>query len=116
MTARAEAQVLRLSVIYTALDGATSIQLQYLKAALAVWEYCERSAFYIFGDATGDPVADRIFAALKIRGKMTRTDINNLLGRSTPSNRIAQALNLLRTSGKATFQMDNSQPGRPSEL
>ena len=52
ITARAEAQVLRLSVIYAALDGAEAIRLPHLKAALAVWEYAESSARYIFGDAT----------------------------------------------------------------
>jgi hypothetical protein len=65
ITNRAEAQVLRLSVIYALLDCSRVIQLPHLMAALAVWEYCESSARYIFGDSTGDPIADRILEALR---------------------------------------------------
>jgi hypothetical protein len=65
VTARAEAQVLRLSVLYAVLDGESVVRLPHLEAATAVWEYCEDSARYIFGDATGDPVADRIIEALR---------------------------------------------------
>ena len=40
VTSRAEAQVLRLSVLYAALDRSSAIDVPHLKAALAVWEYC----------------------------------------------------------------------------
>ena len=36
------------------LDGADKIRREHLDAALAVWDYCEASARYIFGDALGD--------------------------------------------------------------
>jgi hypothetical protein len=116
ITARAEAQVLRLSVLYAALDGAEAIRLPHLKAALAVWEYSEESARYIFGDATGDPNADRIIEALAYR-ELSRTDINALFGRNVRSERIDQALNLLRVHGRARFEVrDPSGKGRPSEI
>jgi hypothetical protein len=60
---RSEAQVLRLSLTYAALSGATEIDTDHLLAALAFWDYCEASVYLIFGDATGDPIADRILAA-----------------------------------------------------
>ena len=65
VVARGEAQVLRLSVIYAVLDGEHVVRLPHLMAALAVWDYCEASARYIFGDATGDSVADRIMEGLR---------------------------------------------------
>jgi hypothetical protein len=37
--ARAEAQTVRLALIYALLDGADKIDLPHLEAALAVWEY-----------------------------------------------------------------------------
>ena len=40
VTSRAEAQCVRLALIYALLDGATNIDLPHIKAALAVWEYC----------------------------------------------------------------------------
>ena len=50
-----KSQVLRLSVLYAAVDGVDAIRLPHLKADLGVWEYVEASALYIFGNATGDP-------------------------------------------------------------
>ena len=39
-----------------------------LRAGLAVWRYCEASVRHVFGAATGDPVADEVFRALRVRG------------------------------------------------
>ena len=54
----------------------THIELTHLKAALAVWAYCEASAKYIFGSTLGDPMADDILRALKRAGAdgMSRND------------------------------------------
>jgi hypothetical protein len=80
--ARAEAQTVRLALIYALLDGAAKIDLPHLEAALAVWDYCELSAVHIFGDAIGDPVADEILRALQAAPDgLTRTAINELFGR-----------------------------------
>src|SRR5262249_21359335 len=81
ITSRAEAHVVRLSCIYALLDGSSVIDVPHLKAALAIWNYCEQSCRYIFGDALGDPIADRILQAL--RGSATglnRSQISRLLG------------------------------------
>jgi hypothetical protein len=83
LLSRAEAQVLRLSVIYALLDCSDTIRTEHLKAALGVWEYCEQSALSIFGDRLGDPMADRILEALRTAGPhgMTDNDIYELFGR-----------------------------------
>ena len=114
ITARAEAQVLRLSVIYAALDRAKEIGFPHLEAALAVWEYCEASARYIFGDVTGDSVADRILESLRV-GPLTRTAINFLFNRNVNATRINQALALLVNAG-LTRQHNEETDGRPSEV
>ena len=94
---RAEAQVVRLAALYAVMGKSHEIEREHLLAALALWDYSEKSARYIFGEATGDPVADQIFNALRAAGKdgMTRTEISNLFGRNISSERIAQALSLL---------------------
>jgi hypothetical protein len=94
---RAEAQVMRLAALYAVMDESHEIEREHLLAALALWDYAEKSARYIFGDATGDPVADQILNALRAAGKdgMTRTEISNFFGRNRSSERIAQALSLL---------------------
>jgi hypothetical protein len=64
ITARAEAQTVRLALTYALLDGVDAIDEPHITAALALWEYCEQSAKYIFGNTLGDPVADDIERAL----------------------------------------------------
>lgn len=96
---RAEAQVMRLAGIYAALDCSRLITVDHLTAAIAVWEYCEASVRWCFGDALGDPIADTILSALREAPKagLTRTEISNLLGRNVKAERIVQALALLNT-------------------
>jgi len=60
---RAEAQVVRLALIYALLDCAREIRAEHLRAALAIWTYCEASARFIWGDSLGDPTADEILRA-----------------------------------------------------
>ena len=63
--ARAEAQVMRLACVYALLDRSCLVELEHLEAALALWDYSERSAEYVFGDSLGNPVADEILRALR---------------------------------------------------
>ena len=117
MIARAEAQVIRLSVIYALLDLSTVIQKEHLEAALAVWQYCEDSCRYIFGDALGDPVLDRLLKALQGRkpNGMARTEINKLFQGHKQANQIDRALRLLEERGLAR-QENQKTDGRPSEV
>src|SRR5215210_2366834 len=95
-TSRAEAQVLRLSAIYAVMDKSRTIEADHLLAGLAVWEYAEQSARRIFGDASGDPVADKIMEALRNKPEgLTRNEIRDLFARHRSSARIDQALNHL---------------------
>jgi hypothetical protein len=117
VTSRAEAQCVRLALIYTVLDGQTNIGLPHVNAALAVWEYCEASSAYIFGASLGDPVADEILRALRQSGAegMSRNSIRDLFGRHQSSDRIGAALAQLMTSGKARAEVRQTA-GRPVEL
>lgn len=60
VTARAEAQLLRLSLIYALLDASPKIEVEHLHAARAVWDYARASAECIFGDMTGHPLVERL--------------------------------------------------------
>lgn len=98
---RAEAQVLRLSVCYAILDLSPVIRRPHLLAATALWDYAEKSARLIFGDATGNPVADRILKGLRMADGLTETEIRDLFQRNAPGRAIDQALDLLARSGLA---------------
>lgn len=103
VTSRAEAQVLRLSLIYALLDCSQEIRVRHLAAALAVWDFCEQSARWIFGDALGDPVADAILSELRrsLETGRTRTEISALFGRHRRATEIEAALRFLRDKGLA---------------
>lgn len=115
VTARAEAQTIRLALIYALLDGKGDIDLQHLEAAMAVWAYCEQSAQLIFGDSLGNPIADEILSALQRNPLgMTRTDISNHLGRHCDATEIAAALAVLLQAGRAKYETQRTS-GRPVE-
>jgi hypothetical protein len=116
ITARAEAQTIRLALIYALLDCKDEIDVVHLRAGIAVWEYCEASAVRIFGNALGDPVADKILNALRQAGDtgMTRTAIRDLFNRHQNEGRITQALELLESVGRARMEM-HSTNGRSTE-
>ncbi len=101
LTSRAEAQVLRLSLIYALLDGAPAIGRVHLDAALALWTYSERSAIHVFGQRTGDPIADRIVEAAG-DGRVSRNDVFDLLGRHVGRSRIDAAILRLVSEGLVT--------------
>lgn len=115
LLARAEAQVTRLSLIYAVLDGAQTIGREHLEAALAVFDYCERSAAFIFGEALGDPTADELLDALRRAGTgMTRSELRDYFGRNRSSSEIGRALALLDGQGLARIERETTA-GRPAE-
>lgn len=123
VTARAEAQCLRLALVYALMDEVTpdevtQIDRPHLLAALALWERAEASARHIFGDALGDPVADEILRALRGAGSagLTRTAIRDLFRRHQSTERIGAALELLARRSLAECETRPSDGGRPAEV
>jgi hypothetical protein len=100
ITARAEAHVLRLSLLYALLESSPLIRRVHLRAALALWQYCEASAAFIFGEALGDPIADRALAALRADGPMAQTALSDLFGRHVRAPALGRALETLVAAGK----------------
>jgi hypothetical protein len=116
LTARAEAHVVRLALIYALLDGQKTIDPDHLHAAVALWNYANRSAAWALGHATGDPLAEHIHAALLgAPGGLTRTQIRDLCQRNLPAERVEHALHALATAGRAQ-QQRTPTAGRPAEL
>jgi hypothetical protein len=115
VTSRAEAQVTRLSTLYALLDCSSIISKEHLRAALALWEYVESSARFIFGDSLGDPIADEVLGALRNQPKgLTRTEIRDLFGRHKGAVTIGTALSTLAEHGLAS-SIEEKTSGRSIE-
>ena len=104
LTARAEAQVLRLAMLYALLDSKPSIDVVHLESARAVWNYCDASAAYLFGNKLGNPVADKLYAAIRAAGAtgIARTKLSAALGRNVTAAALEAALQLLLAAGMVT--------------
>ncbi len=113
ITNRAEAQMVRLSLIYALLDCSPEILPEHLIAASALWNYCESSARYVFGDRFGDPVADTIYDMLRQPNvRMSTTDIHRRFGNNKTKIQIEQGLTNLLDKKKIKLSIEQTN-GRP---
>jgi len=115
LIARAEAQVLRLSMLYALLDGTATIQAKHLYAALALWEYVEASAAYIFGDTMGDPIADTLLDALQScypQGLTRQHILEETFNRNTRADELDRVLRLLQSRNLITLAEFPPEGGR----
>ena len=99
VTSRAEAQVLRLSMIYALLDCGLTIKEEHLQAALAVWRYCRSSAAMIFGHY-GDPLEGKVLEVIRQQPGAGRREIHKALGGHTRGTTLVDTLARLRDAGK----------------
>lgn len=118
--ARAEAHVVRLSMLYALLDCSPSIELVHLQAGLALWGYADRSAHHIFGDTLGDPVADEIWNAMCDAGgvALTRDEVRNLFSRNKSTKVLNHGLQVLERAGRLqkTMRAPAGGKGRPAQV
>lgn len=115
LTARAEAQILRVACIYALLDKSAVIEPVHLQAAKAVWDYVDASIAYLFGESLGDPVADRILANLLEKEEgLTRSEIHGLFSKGRSAEQIQNALDRLENR-KLAWPSTESTAGRPIE-
>lgn len=116
VTGRAEAQVVRLSLLYALMDCAPEIDAEHLEAAFEVWRYCHESAAYVFGSSLGNRHADNLLSALRRAGPegLSRTKICEVVfRRNVDQTDIEAALVCLLEHNLARFHEDCRGPGRP---
>jgi hypothetical protein len=115
VTSRAEAQVMRLSIVYALLDCSQVVRKEHLRAALAVWDYCLASCRFLFGTALGDPVTDDLCVMLRRRPEgMSRTEIRDAFGRHRRREEIDRSLSKLSELGLAR-SVSEATDGRSKE-
>jgi hypothetical protein len=118
VTARAEAQTLRLAMIYALADRAQEIGFEHVESALAVWEYAEKSARLVFGELLGDPEADKLLAALREAedGSMTRNEVRELFGRNKGAEELDRIRAVLLKEGRIRVARSREGAGKkPTE-
>ena len=119
---RAEAHVIRLSLVYSLINGHRSINCEDLTSALALWSFCESCAQHIFGcnqaviskEATDNELRKRrIIEALEsaTRSTLTRTEIRrDVFSNHIPAAELTDLLNELEAAGIISLQTE-STPG-----
>jgi len=113
---RAEGHITRLSGTYALLDRSDIVKPEHLKAAMAFWEYCERSVRYIFGQRKGTPIRDTIVSALeKAPDGLGKSEIMELWHRHQSSAKVEQALRLLAHQ-RVVIVRQTTTGGRPKDV
>jgi len=116
VTARAEAQTLRLAMLYALLAKSAEIRVEDLRAALELWRYSADSAAYIFGHALGDPTADAIVELLRTRPEgVTRTELSTHFDRNKTKAQLDAAIALAQSNGLLRIERRDTG-GRPVEV
>lgn len=118
ITHRASAYVCRLSCIFALLDGKDEIDREHLEAALAVWQYAEDSARYIFGERIGDKNADALLNALReSENGLTLTEIaNEVFQKNLSAAKIQNAVQMLLETNLIYVKKETSEGAkRPSQ-
>lgn len=119
VTQRASPYVLRLSCIFAVLDGQSVIGREYLEAGLAVWQFCEDSAKYIFGEQIGDKNADALLDALRdAENGLTRTAIyTDVFQKNLNAKEINKALKTLLEMNLVESRKEQTENAKkPSEI
>jgi hypothetical protein len=99
LTARSEAQLLRLSVVYALTDGKAVVDVPHLEAAWALLRYSIDSLVYIFG--FGDELIDSLYTAIREAGPkgLTYAEQSHFFSRNIAADRLQDARSVLERQG-----------------
>lgn len=96
---RAEAQVCRLSLIYSLLDSSKIIRVEHLKAAIAFWKYSFDSAKMIFHTQVIDQNSVKILNALA-DGQKSMSELHKVFHNHLKNTELNKMVENLVTQGK----------------
>lgn len=110
LLARAPAHVRRLALILCLLDepealGGFQVEVEHLRAAKAIWDYCAESTRFVFGGTTREQIAIRDW--LQKVGPKTASEIREqLFHRNKKAEWVRHQVNALIGAGKASLDGD----------
>lgn len=114
-TARGEAHILRMALIFALLECRQAIKAEHLEMAYTLWRYADGSVRHTFCSAEGiegDPDAQKVLNALRERGEMSQNDMRDVFSRNKPSAGLNELLAQLEAVNKI-FQ--EKRPGKSSK-
>lgn len=112
---RAEAQTLRLSMVYALLDSSRTIEARHLESALATWQYAEQSAKFIFSGKNSNPYVSKILDLIREKEVVTTTDIHGAFSRHAKQDQIDAAVKELLTKNSIKKEVVRTA-GRPKVI
>jgi hypothetical protein len=116
LTARSEAYVRRIAALYAMLARQNIAGVTHLQAALALWKYSEESVQLIFGNVTGNWIADKILEAIRESPQgLADTDISGLFHRNVEQGKLEQAKRFLE-KGALIQCIVQKTPGRDRRI
>jgi hypothetical protein len=110
LSARWEAQLMRLALVFALIDGESSVDAQHITAAHAVWRYSEATVRYVYGESSGDEVVDKLEAAVSAAGVdgLTYSEIQRLWSGHLSTKIRNAAVEKLMASGKARLEVETT--------
>ncbi len=123
VTGRASDMVTKLAMVYALADGDVAIRVVHLRAGLAVWRYCEATAFALFGFGASveaspepDPLWVRILNAITNQPGVSRSALTVAFRKDGNADTIGDALTGLQAKGMAyPIPMQNPNGGPKGE-
>ncbi|WP_341927880.1 DUF3987 domain-containing protein [Nocardioides psychrotolerans] len=117
LTARAAPHILRLAMVYALLDQSTELDVTHLRAASALWEYCEATVAHVWGATLGSEQLDKLYAAALKAGTsgLSRTDIIGLFSNNLAKQEVDDLVTRLVGMGLARAE-SQSTGGRPRQV
>ncbi|MCZ2340322.1 MAG: hypothetical protein LC104_00830 [Bacteroidales bacterium] len=117
ITGRAADMVMKLAMVYALADGDDAIRLVHLRAGLAVWRYCEATAFALFGgptpDAEPEPLWLRLTNTIAQRPGISRSELTVTHRRFGNANAIGETLDKVKANGLAHCRFTQNPNGGP---
>lgn len=112
---RAEAQVIRLSMIFALQDAQGAIDARHIESALAVWQYCEDSARFIFAGRGVNPDANKLFTLIKEKRKADASAVYKHFQGHITKPALERAVNELTSQGRIDVAQE-ATGGRPKTV
>lgn len=114
LTGRAEAQILRLSLIYALMEGSDKIKPEHICTARLVWDYCQKSVEFIFSEFNREKESSMVLSLLNaLKEKpLSQSEIYEVFNKHIDAKKMANLLKKMNAKGYIESKKEKTN-GRP---